>query len=386
MKIMHLADLHIGKLVNGFNMIEDQQYILNEIVNIAEKQAVEVMLLAGDIYDKSVPSAQAVQLFDSFITKISELGIKILAISGNHDSGERLSFGSDIMSAKGVHFYGVFDGNMKKVTVEDRFGKVNFYMLPFVKPAHVRPFYNDEIKSFDDAVKLIIKNTDVDKNERNVLLSHQFVTGAVACESEEIYIGGLENVDVSAFEAFDYVALGHMHGPQKVGRECVRYAGTPLKYSFSEVNHKKSVTIVDLGIKGMSESAECCNFELIPLTPKRDMSEIKGKYMDITAKAFYEDAEHFHKDDYMHITLTDEEDVPEAMGKLRSIYPNLMKLDYNNKRTSAESFDFESTENEEKLPVELFEELYVKQNNQCLSDEQKEYLMETIERIWEVQR
>ena len=313
--------------------------------------------------------------------------LTVLLISGNHDSGERLAFGSDIMSNHGVYFYGVFDGAMKKIILEDKFGKINFYMLPFVKPAQVRHSYDDEdIKSFDDAIKAIVRNTVIDNTERNILIAHQFVTGASTCESEEIYIGGLENVDVSNFDEYDYVALGHMHGPQKIGKETVRYAGTPLKYSFSEVNHKKSVAIIDIGEKLSEEALEFCNVELIPLKPKRDMSEIKGTYMELTAKSFYDKAEHFHKDDYMHITLTDEEDVPEAIGKLRSIYPNLMKLDYKNKRTSTENFDFEGDRTDEKSPIELFEELYEKQNNQGFTEEQRSYLMETIERIWEVQK
>ena len=325
MKLIHLSDLHIGKRVNEFSMIEDQKYILRVILNIIDDEKPDGVLIAGDIYDKSVPSAEAVQLLDDFLCRLAERKLPAYIISGNHDSAERLSFGGRLMDMSGIHLSPVYNGTVVPLSLCDEHGRVNIYMLPFLKPVNVKRFFPDaEIESYTDAVRAAVDSMGIDESERNILVTHQFVTGASRSESEELSVGGSDNVDVSAFDGFDYVALGHIHGPQKMSRETVRYCGTPLKYSFSEANHKKSVTVVELGKKGKIE------IRTVPLVPKRDLREIKGKYEEIVLKESYEGT---NTDDYMHITLTDEEDIPDVMNRLRVIYPNIMKLDYDNKRT-----------------------------------------------------
>ena len=373
MRFLHLADLHIGKRVNEFSMIEDQRYILNQILDIVKEQEVQCVLIAGDIYDKAVPSAEAVLLLDQFISRLAEMNVKVVAISGNHDSPERIGFGAEIMSTCGVYMSHPFNGNVEKVTLEDKCGPINIYMLPFIKPAVVRPFFQEEdVSSYDRAMAIVINSISINKDERNVLLAHQFVKGGSICESEEVSIGGVDQVSADYFENFDYVGLGHLHGPQTIGRETVRYAGTPLKYSFSEVNHKKSALIFDLKEKGNIEITK------IPFKPIRDMKEIKGTYDQITARDFYKD---MNTQDYYHITLTDEEDVPEAIGKLRTIYP--MRLDYDNTRTRTNNAVTEIENIELKSPLELFKEFYVIRNNQDMSPEQEKLAMDLIEKIWE---
>ncbi|MEE1056713.1 MAG: exonuclease SbcCD subunit D [Acutalibacteraceae bacterium] len=375
MKIIHLSDLHLGKRVNEFSMLEEQEYILTKIINIIDDEKPRAVLLAGDIYDKSVPSAEAVQLFDDFLCRLAKRRIEVFVISGNHDSAERIAFGSRIMDNSGIHMSPVYDGNVSPISLEDGFGKVNFYMLPFIKPAHIRRFYpNEQINTYTDAVKVAVDNMNINTVNRNIIVTHQFVTGAITCDSEEISVGGSDNVDITVFDKFDYVALGHIHKPQIIGSPYVRYCGTPLKYSFSEVNHKKSVTVVELAEKGNISVRE------IPLMPKNDLRELKGTYNELVAKENYENTK---IDDYVHITLTDEEDIPDAIGKLRVIYPRLMKLDYDNKRTRSNN-NIDGTENiESKTPLELFDEFYEKQNNQPMSDQQKKFVQELIEKIWE---
>lgn len=375
MKFIHLSDLHIGKRVNEFSMLEDQKYILNQIIQIVEEEAPDGVLIAGDIYDKSVPSAEAVQLFDDFLCQLAKQKRQVFVISGNHDSPERIAFGSRLMDASGIHLSPVFQGEITPISLEDSFGKVDIFMLPFLKPAHVRRFYEEEeIESYTDALRVVIEHMKLQPEHRSILLTHQFVTGASRSESEELSVGGSDNVDASVFDSFDYVALGHIHGPQSIGRETLRYCGTPLKYSFSEARHKKSVTVVELLEKGT------CRIETIPLIPKRDLRELKGTYMELTEKKNYEGT---NTEDYIHITLTDEEDIPDAIGKLRVIYPNIMKLDYDNRRTRSHG-DFSDLEQmEEKTPLELFSEFYEKQNNQPMNQEQREFIKELMERIWE---
>ena len=254
MKFIHLSDLHLGKRVNDFSMIEDQAFILERILGIIEAEKPQAVLIAGDVYDKPVPPAEAVRLFDDFLNRLSGTGAEIFIISGNHDSAERLSFGSRIMDRQGIHFAGGYDGSTRCFSLCDEYGKVNFYMLPFIKPVHVRQAFTEdekaaEIVTFTDALSFAIEKMGVNKEERNVLMAHQFCTGAERSGSEDISVGGLDTVDSSVFEAFDYTALGHLHGPQHVGSENIRYCGSPLKYSFSEVNQVKSVTVVELGEK-----------------------------------------------------------------------------------------------------------------------------------------
>lgn len=376
MKLIHLSDLHLGKRVNDFSMLEDQQYILAEILQIIDREKPDGVLIAGDVYDKSVPSAEAVALLDDFLVRLSKRELRIFVISGNHDSPERMAFGGRIMERSGVHLAPVYDGRVEPVVLTDEYGPVKLYLLPFVKPSHVRRCFPErEIATYTDAVAVAIEAMGVDTTVRNVLVTHQFVTGAARCDSEELSVGGTDNVDAAVFDPFDYVALGHIHGPQQVGRETVRYCGTPLKYSFSEAGHKKSVTVVELGAKGS------VTIRTIPLKPLRDMVELRGTYEELTLRAFYEGTT--YPRDYIHITLTDEDDIPDAVGKLRIIYPNLMKLDYDNKRTRAGIHLDGAEDVQQKSPLELLEEFYRSQNGQPMSEEQRVFARDMMERIWE---
>lgn len=375
MRFLHLADLHIGKRVNEFSMIPDQKHILNQILDIVKENSVDCVLIAGDIYDKPVPSAEAVMLLDDFISNLKNMKVPVVAISGNHDSPERIGFGAKIMNNSHIYMSRPFEKVPEKVIFQDEFGPVNVYMLPFIKPGNVRSFYPDcDIADYDNAVKVVMENTQVDCNERNILIAHQFVMGGSMCDSEEISIGGVDQVSASNFDKFDYVALGHLHGPQKIGRETIRYSGTPLKYSFSEINHKKSALIVDFKEKGN------ITMEKIPFEPVREMREIAGTYDEITALDFYKDLNVL---DYYHITLKDEEDVPNALGKLRTIYPNIMKLDYDNTRTRTNNIITNISDVQKKTPLELFQEFYTLRNNKEMSEEQSEMVSDLIEKIWD---
>lgn len=375
MKIMHLSDLHIGKKVNEYSMLQDQIYILKEILRIIDNEKVETVIIAGDVYDRSLPPNEALELFDEFLYQLSGRNVNVFVISGNHDSPERISYGGRMMTENKIFLSPVYDGNVKPITLNDDYGEVNFYLLPFVRPADIRRYFPDEnIENYTDAVKVAIDNMNVDFSERNILVTHQFVTGAELSESEDIMVGGTDNISGEVFDGFDYVALGHIHREQTVGKDNIRYCGTPLKYSFSEAKNIKSVTILDFNDKGNIE------YSKIPLTPLRDMREIRGTYYELTLKSNYEST---NTEDYLHITLTDEEDIPDAIGKLRSIYPNIMKLDYDNLRTRG-SGTVDAIENiESKSPFELFADLFKQQNNQDMSEEQEEIMRNLIDKIWE---
>ncbi len=378
MKLIHLSDLHIGKRVNEYSMLEDQEYILTKIINIIDDEKPDGVIIAGDVYDKSVPSAEAVALFDDFLVRLSKRELSVFVISGNHDSPERIAFGGRLMEKSGIYVSPVYNGSVSPVTLTDEYGSVNIWMLPFVKPVHVRKYNEDaEINSYTDAMSTVISGLSVNTDERNVMITHQFVTGAERSESEEISVGGSDNVSASAFDSFDYTALGHLHRPQNCG-ERIRYSGTPLKYSFSEANDNKSVTVVELYEKGRVE------IRTVDLKPMRDMVEIKGSYDEIMLRDFYIDTT--YQEDYMHITLTDEEDIPDAVGKLRTVYHNLMKLDYDNKRTRSVSSVEGATDVEKKSPYDHFCEFYETQNNQSMSDKQSEFMLNLIESIWEGDR
>lgn len=375
MKLIHLSDLHIGKRVNEVSMIDDQEYILQQILRIIDEEKGDAVLIAGDVYDKSVPSAEAVTLFDDFLCELAQRKVPTLIISGNHDSPERLAFGNRLMEESGIHISPVYDGSVSTITLSDEHGDVDFWLLPFLKPAHAKRYFPDaDIESYTDACRVAVEHMGIDTTIRNVLLTHQFVTGASTCESEEISVGGSDNVEASVFADFDYVALGHIHGPQNIGTNKIRYCGTPLKYSFSEEHHHKSVTVVNLNAKGE------LNLELRPLTPKHDLRSIRGTFAELTDKAFYDGTA---TDDYLRIILTDEEDVPEAIGQLRVIYPNIMKLTYDNTRTRTNQIIDGAVDVQRKSPLELFDELYELQNNQSMSDEQRNFMLELIESIWE---
>lgn len=376
MKLIHLSDLHLGKRVNEFSMLEDQQYILSEILCIIDAEQPDGILIAGDVYDKTVPSAEAVALLDDFLVRLAKRDLQIFLISGNHDSPERMAFGGRLMEGSGVHLSPVYDGRVRPITLTDVYGTVNIYLLPFVKPAHVRRCFPErEITTYTDALAIAIEAMGVDQTGRNVLVTHQFVTGAARCDSEELSVGGTDNVDASVFDPFDYVALGHIHGSQRVGRETVRYCGTPLKYSFSEAGHQKSVTVVELEEKG------AVSVRTVPLVPLRDLVELRGTYEELTFRGFYEGTS--YQKDYVHITLTDEEDIPDAMRKLQIIYPNLMKLDYDNRRTRAGACLDGAEDAEQKSPLELLEEFYEKQNGRPMGEEQQAFAQAWMERIWE---
>lgn len=376
MKIIHLADLHIGKRVNEFSMIDDQKYILNQILEIIDNEKPDAVIIAGDVYDKQVPSIEAVELLDSFISDISKRKTTTFIISGNHDSAERLAFGSSLMAMGKIYISPVYNGKISKYTLKNDFGSANFYLLPFVKPNHVKRFFPDEkIESYTDAIRVVVDNLKLDTSEINILIAHQFVTGASRTESEEISVGGLDNVDASVFDDFDYVALGHIHRPQKIGTERIRYCGTPLKYSFSEVNDTKSVSIIEINSK------EDFNLRTIPLIPKRDMRKIRGTYEELITKTSYENT---NTDDYIHVTLTDEFNVVDAIQKLRVIYKNIMKLEYDNMRTrESRKINLDDMVIENKNPLEIFSEFYKLQNNKEMNDEQKEIIKKIMEEVWE---
>lgn len=375
MKLLHLSDLHLGKRVNGFSMLEDQRVILTQIVDLAEEEKVDAVLLAGDLYDKPVPPAEAVTLLDGFLTRLSGGGIPVFAISGNHDSPERLAFATRLLAGEGIHLTAQYQGPQPPFLLQDEYGDVAIYALPYLKPALVRHWNPEaDIASYEEAVSYALGQWAVDKTRRNVLLAHQFVTGGVTCESEERSVGGVDQIPAHLFAAFDYVALGHLHGPQSVGRPTLRYSGSPLKYSFSECGHEKSVTLVTLREKGQVE------IQALPLTPRRDLREIRGAYEEVTAKSFYQGT---NREDYLHVILTDEEDVPEAMGKLRTIYPNLMKLSYDNRRTQGVAEVTGAERPEEKTPLELFQDFYRLQNNQPMAPQQEALVRQLMETIWE---
>ena len=435
MRLMHLSDLHLGIKVYEFDLFEDQKYMLDNIIKIAIAKDVDGIMISGDVYDRPIPPAESVALFDSFLTRLSDEGIKAYITSGNHDSQERLSFGSKLMNKSGIFFGGTFDGTVPRMDLEDEYGQVHLYMLPFLKPSIVRahmaddtgssdnmrsvenktnsitednkstdnntgdinandicPDENsdsdidskdaisariskDDITSYQKAIDYVLSGLQIDESARNIIMAHQFVTGATRSDSEEISVGGVDEISADSFDLFDYVALGHIHTPQIIGgNEHIRYCGTMLKYSFSECKKNKSVPIITLKEKGNID------IELAELIPQRDMREIKGTYLDLTAKKNYADT---NTDDYIHVTLTDEDDVPDALGRLRSIYPNIMKLDYDNLRTRAVYNSEIPDEVEKKSPLDLFQEFYNLQNGRDLTLEESTYVQSQIEKLWE---
>lgn len=365
MKLLHLSDLHIGKRLKEQSLLDDQQYMLDEILKIAHDEKPDGVIIAGDIYDKAVPSAEAVAVFDLFLTRLAEMELKIYAVSGNHDSAERIAFASKLMK-NGIYFSPVYNGTIEKVTETDEYGKLNIYLLPFIKPAHVREFFpKREISDYTQAVEAALSNIDVNPDERNIIIAHQFVTGASKCGSEEASVGGLDNVDSRVFEQFDYTALGHIHGAQNINGGKIRYCGTPLKYSFSEAGHKKSVTLVEFFEKGRFEIRE------IPIVPLRDMRDIKGNFdfiLENTEKT----------DDYIRVILTDDSETLNAAGRLRHLMPNLLELSLESKASP----DFEAVKASEEAirtsPEEVFLEFYRGQKGKDVTDEEKALIEEII--------
>lgn len=380
MKLMHLSDLHLGKRLNEFSLLEDQSFILQQLVELVRSEQPDCVLLAGDIYDKPVPPAEAVTLFDDFLNKLAQL-TTVCVTSGNHDSAERLAFGAQLMREGGVHFCGLYTGEPQCVTLQDAYGSVHIYLLPFLKPAHVRhclpPTEAEQVTTYHEALRCAVERLHINAAERNVLVAHQFVTGAQTAGSEAVNVGGVDNIGADVFAAFDYTALGHIHRAQNVGSERVRYSGTPLKYSFAEWQQEKSVTLVELGEKGS------VSVTALPLAPLRDLRKLRGSYEELMSRDFYDE---LPKDsdgllrDFYHLTLTDEEDVPDAVQKLRSVYKNLLQLEYDNKRTRTDNAIEGAERVVEKSPLELMEEFYQLQNNQALSEKQRAYLQGLLEK------
>ena len=378
MKFIHLADLHLGKRVLEYSMTGEQSHILGEILRVIGEERPDAVLIAGDVYDKSIPSVEAVEMFDGFLGCLAEMGTETFIISGNHDSPERVGFASGLIDPSGIHLAPAYRGRTEPFVLRDGFGPVKLYMLPFLKPAMVRPFFPDaRIDSWTDALRTAVDALEIDPAERNVLVAHQFVTGGERSESEEVSVGGADNVDASVFDGFDYVALGHLHRPQNVGSPRVRYAGSPLKYSFSEVDHDKSLTVAELGEK------DSLTVRTVPLKPVRDMRRIRGTYRELTDRSRYLGTA---TDDLLQITLTDEEDIPDAAGKLAAIYPNLLKLDYDNARTRSGAGAVSAENPERKTPAALFAEFYEKQNGLPLTEEMLAYVEALFEKIGEEER
>lgn len=336
MKFIHTADLHIGRRLNDIPLLDDQRHILNQISGIAVSESADAILLSGDIYDKSMPGADAMSLFDEFISRLAEKDIKVFMISGNHDSSERISYLSDIISKAGIYASYTFDGKLQKVSFEE----VDVYLLPYIRPLQVRRFYPDEaINTYEDAVRVVIDNSEVDKNRSSILLSHQFIIGGETSDSEEFAVGGLDSISGSVFDDFDYVALGHLHKPQKVKRESMRYAGSPLKYSISEANHKKSVTVVDIADKSPVITQ-------VPLTALHDVREVKGTLADVMEMEYSED--------YIRVILTDEIVPPDARVTVSTVFPNLIALGVQNSRTDGMEELTVSEDINDKSKMDLF--------------------------------
>ena len=380
MRILHLADLHLGKILQEQPLIEDQKYMLEEIIKKVQEENIEIILISGDIYDRSIPQTDAVDMLDYFLNKlIKDLKKQVFMISGNHDSKERLGFGNKIFENDGLYISSKYEGQIKKVELQDEYGKLNIYLLPFIKPVEVKKYFEDEILSYDETIKKIIEKENIDETQRNIILTHQFVTcigeKVERTDSETISLGGIDNVDISNYDKFDYVAIGHVHRPQRIGRDTARYAGTMLKYSFSEVNHKKTIPIIDFKEKGN------INIKLVELTPLRDMREIKGPIEELTKKENYKNT---NTEDYIKAIITNEEPVYDAIGQIRKVYPNVLKLEIQNSKSSVSQNDEKEKELQNiknKSEVELFNEFYKFQNYTELNDEQTQVIENIVKEI-----
>ncbi|MBQ6815110.1 MAG: exonuclease SbcCD subunit D [Lachnospiraceae bacterium] len=373
MRFVHISDLHLGKKIYEHSMIMEQRNALNQVLDVIDERKPDGLFISGDIYDKPVPPVEALDIFDDFLRQLQSRQIKVFIISGNHDSAERIAFGADIFVSENIFISKPYDGNIQSVKMEDEYGVLKVHLIPFIKPAYVRRYIEDvDVQDYNSALKTVVNHMDINKEERNVVLVHQFITGAERSQSEESFLGGLDNVEYDVFNKFDYVALGHIHKPQPMGRQTVRYCGAPIKYALDEVNQTKSITLVEIRDKGN------VNIETIPFRPIHDMRKISGTYMELTNRENYKNT---RVDDYMHIVLTDEEDVPDALRKLRVIYPNILKLDYDNKRTRQNMSVATMAAVERKSPMEYINELYILQNNDGMSDRQRKIIEDMLEEI-----
>ncbi len=375
MKFLHISDLHIGKNLNGYSLVEDQKFAFRQIFTICEKEKPNGVLIAGDVYDKGIPTETATEIFDDFLSELSKRVEKVFIVSGNHDSAVRLSYLNRFIKEKGIYIASAYQGETESYTLSDEYGEVCVYLLPFVKPVIVNRFLKDQkAESYTEAVRACVDAMHIDTNKRNILVAHQFVTGGVSSDSEEsCSVGGLDNVDGSVFSDFDYVALGHLHRPQNI-TDTVRYAGTPLAYSFSEKDDKKSVTIFEIREKG--------NFQIttVPLVPLHNMVELEGKYEELMSLRYYEGKT--YTTDYVRIVLTDDDDIINAFSNLKTVYTNIAELRFNNKRSRENDCICVSTDTD-KTPFELFSDLFFQQNDTDMTEEQKRLVYETINKIWE---
>ena len=376
MRFLHVGDLHAGKSVCGFSLLEDQRYALARVLAIAKEREAQALVLVGDLYDKSAPSAEAVSLIDWFLTEAANAGLTVLGIPGNHDSAERVAYASGLMASRGVHFPAVYEGRVPCVHLEDEHGKIAFWLVPFLKPVHVRSHFPDEEigQDYTAAMRAVLSACELDDEIRNVAVAHQFVTAGThtpeTCDSE-LNLGGLDNVDAAVFDRFDYVALGHLHRPQRVGRETMRYAGSLLKYSFSEIPYPKSVCLVDMGPKGQVE------VELAPIEPMRDMREVRGPLDAILAEDVLAQA---NRNDYVHVVLTDEEPPLDALARVRAAFPHVMAIDYDNTRTRHASSITHDAEKLQALdPFALFARFYEEQNGSSLGKQQEALVLKMLE-------
>ncbi len=382
MRFLHTSDLHLGKRLHEVSLLADQEYILRQITALAEEKGCDAVVIAGDIYDKSAPSAEAVALFDRFATELCGKGIALIANYGNHDSADRVGYASALLHQSGVHLSPRFHGTVERAVLRDDFGDVNFYLLPFLKPVTVSAACDcGEFDSYDGAVRYAVGLTEADLCARNVIVSHQYVTGGERSESEEVNVGGLDNISADIFDGFDYCALGHLHKPQKILRETVRYAGSPLKYSLDEYGSPKSAVLVTMGEKGV------CETELLPLVPLHDVRRLKGSYDELTLRSNYEGTA---VDDYLHVILTDEDYVTDALYKLRTIYPNIMKLEYANARTAhhadMDELSAAAAEGDDLTPLEMFAALYRGQNNTELTESGAAFAAGVFDKLTEVDK
>lgn len=356
MKFLHIADLHLGKRLNGVSFLEDQISLLNQISALAAAERADAVVIAGDVYQKASPQSEAMAAFDAFVTRLAAAGIRVLVISGNHDSAQRISYFSALVRNAGVYVSEEFTGTVQTVALSDAFGEVRFGLLPFLKPIQARRFYPDEkIETYEDAVRAVLRHSPVDPAARNVLVCHQFVTGAETCDSEETAVGGLDCVDASAFDDYDYVALGHIHGPQRLKRDTLRYAGSLMKYSFSEVNHRKSVTVVEMLEKGD------VRLHTVPLTALHDMRTVEGMLSDVMAMPYSED--------YVWVTIHDELPPPDARVTISTVFPNMLKFSVVNSKTKMDIDVLAREQMESKSVPELFSDFYRLQNNDVAPSE-----------------
>ncbi len=386
LKFLHISDLHLGRQLHRFSLQEEQTEILAHIVQMVSQEQPDAVLIAGDVYDRSIPPVYATQALEDFLIRLLATGTAVCMISGNHDSAERIGFLSGPLKASGLHISPAYRSQVEHVTFTDKHGPVDVWLLPFLRPAAVRPFFPDaEISSTNDAVACVLASLPIDRSRRNVLVAHQFVSGASLIGSEDacaltgtadVVVGGLDLVDARLFDAFDYVALGHLHHPQNLGSERIRYSGTPLKYSFSELHSEKSVTAVELGAGGS------LSVRTLPLPEPRRLQELRGTFAEITAP---EVIDRVYTEFYTHIILTDEHPIPEVIPRLRQYFPNFTHLDWDNRRTRQEE-DFSAiSEDRPSSPDALFHEFFERTNGAAMTPEQAQYMDELIRSIWGVE-